>query len=95
MIRTFRFVTQNAPDAAKLARDHVVWLLRHANSPVEEENARLLVSEVVTNAHQHTASPLIALTTVIRPAGLHVEVFDSSRASLPAPAAVPLEGEGG
>ncbi|TDC74009.1 ATP-binding protein, partial [Streptomyces hainanensis] len=94
MISTFRFVTQNAPDAAKLSRDHVVWLLRHTDSPIAEENARLLVSEVVTNAHQHTASPLIALTTVIGPAGLRVEVFDNSPVHLPPPAAAAWEREG-
>ncbi|GAB2921583.1 hypothetical protein GCM10022245_63790 [Streptomyces mayteni] len=62
-----------------------------------EESARLLVSEVVTNAHQHTASPLIALTTVITPAGLRVEVFDNSPVYLPPPAAAAqaVEREGG
>ncbi|MGP3971364.1 ATP-binding protein [Streptomyces sp. 6N223] len=76
-VRTYTFTTLNAPDAAKLARDHVAWLLRHNACPVETDTARLLVSEVVTNAHQHTVTPVICLTTTIHPAGVRVAVYDT------------------
>jgi anti-sigma regulatory factor (Ser/Thr protein kinase) len=84
-VRTYRFVVPNAPDAAKLSRDHVAWLVAHARCPVDVGVAKLLVSEVVTNAHRHTESPLVDLSTTIRPDSLRVSVRDMSPLALPAP----------
>jgi anti-sigma regulatory factor (Ser/Thr protein kinase) len=83
--RIYTFTTLNAPDAAKLARDHVAWLLHHNACPVETDTARLLVSEIVTNAHQHTTTPVICLTTTIRPAGVRVAVYDTHPVGLSTP----------
>lgn len=85
-VRSYRFITPNTPDAAKLARDHVAWLLKHARSPVAIDVAQLLVSELVTNAHQHTTAPRVALTTTIHPAHVHVDVYDTDPRPLPATA---------
>jgi hypothetical protein len=82
-VRTYHFTTLNTPDAPKLSRDHVAWLLHHHASPVETDTARLLVSEIVTNAHQHTTTPVICLTTTIRPGGIRVGVYDTHPIRLP------------
>lgn len=85
--RCYRFTTPNAADAVKLSRDHVTLLLNHTGCQVETDTATLLVSEVVTNAHQHTTSPLVALTTTIRPGCLRIDVYDTSPIPLPIPTA--------
>ncbi|WP_175541479.1 ATP-binding protein [Streptomyces aidingensis] len=84
-MRSYRFITPNTADAPKLARDHVVWLLEHAGCPVDTDTARLLVSEVVSNAHRHTTSTLVSLTTTIRPGRVHIEVYDTAPCPLPDP----------
>lgn len=91
-VRAYRFITPNAPDAPKLARDHVVWLLDHAGRPVPVDTARLLVSEVVSNVHQHTFSPVITLTTTIRPGQVHVDVYDTSPRAVSPPRGTPAAG---
>ena len=59
--RFYRFTTPNVPDAARVSREHVGLLLSHVHCMVEADAARLLVSELVTNAHQHTASPVVSV----------------------------------
>lgn len=93
-VRSFRFVAPNATDAPKLSRDHVAWLMEYAGNPVPADAARLLVSEVVTNVHLHTASPVIGITTTFRPEGVHIDVYDTSTLPLPAiPAGEPCARE--
>jgi anti-sigma regulatory factor (Ser/Thr protein kinase) len=82
--RRYRFTTPNVPDTAKIARDHVALLLTHTRCPVEADTARLLVSEVVTNTHQHTNSPIVSVLTTISSTGLRVAVYDTSAVPLPA-----------
>ncbi|MEO3756252.1 ATP-binding protein [Streptomyces sp. B6B3] len=84
-VRTYRFITLNTPDAPKLSREHVAWLVTYNACPVELDTAKLLVSEVVTNAHEHTGSALVCLTTTIRPTGLRVAVYDTDPHHLPSP----------
>jgi histidine kinase-like protein len=86
--RTYRFITHNTPDAARLTREHVAWLLDYNACPVAVDTAKLLVSEIVTNAHQHTDSRVVCLTTTIRPGGLRVGVYDTN----PFPLSMPLDG---
>ncbi|WP_461032166.1 ATP-binding protein [Streptomyces mayteni] len=94
-VRSYRFVAPNTADVARLARDHVAWLLARSPCPVEVETVRLLVSEVVTNAYQHTSSPHVALTTTLQPGRVRVGVFDNSRRLVGAPAGGDVYGEGG
>ncbi|MGP4113644.1 ATP-binding protein [Streptomyces sp. 4N509B] len=84
-LRIYHLATLNTPDAARLARDHVALLLRHTACPAEVDTARLLVSEIVTNAYQHTPTRVIRLTTSIRPAALRVAVYDTDPTPLPTP----------
>lgn len=82
-VRTYHLTTPNTPDVARFARDHVAHLIRHTACPVETDTARLLVSEIVANAYQHTASPIVGLTTILRPTGLRVSVYDADPSRLP------------
>ncbi len=97
-VRSYRFVGPNTPDAPKLSRDHVGWLLRHARSPVAVDVAELLVSELVTNAYQHTTAARVSVTTTIEPGGVRVDVHDDDPRPLPVRmvgAAAPLTAEHG
>ncbi|MGP4114471.1 ATP-binding protein [Streptomyces sp. 4N509B] len=82
-VRCYRFVAPNTADASKLCRDHVAALLRHLRTPVSVDVAKLLVSELVSNAYRHTASASVSLTTTVEPVRVHVEVYDGDPTPLP------------
>ncbi|MFI5686799.1 ATP-binding protein [Streptomyces sp. NPDC051636] len=70
---SYRFTAPNLATTPKIARDWVALVLRTANLARLVEPARVCTSEVVTNAHWHSRTPLITvdvtlarwLTTVI------------------------------
>jgi anti-sigma regulatory factor (Ser/Thr protein kinase) len=82
-VRSYRLITPNTPDAAKLARDHLGSLLRNARSPVSVHVAKLLVSELVTNAFRHTGAATVCTTTTLQSSRVHVEVYDNDPTHLP------------
>jgi anti-sigma regulatory factor (Ser/Thr protein kinase) len=91
-VRSYRLIAPNAPDAAKVARDHLSSLLRSARSLVPIDVAMLLVSELVTNTFRHSAASTVCVTTTIQPRGVHVEVYDTDPTRLPTTAADPAVG---
>ncbi|WP_165987175.1 ATP-binding protein [Streptomyces sp. YIM 98790] len=95
-VRSYRLTAPNAPDTAKVARDHVAGLLHHTGRPGPAADvARLLVSEIVTNVYRHTAVRLVTVTTTIRPEAVMVAVHDTSPAAMPAMRRVRPDEEGG
>jgi len=63
-------------EAPRRAREHVgLFLDAHGIEPEVRDEARLIVSELVTNAVVHAAEP-ITLEVAVRDAGLLVEVCD-------------------
>jgi anti-sigma regulatory factor (Ser/Thr protein kinase) len=72
----YRLIAPTAITTPKVARDTVAGLLAATGRPELAENARLLVSEVVTNAVQHAAAPLVTVETVLLPGSVLVRVTD-------------------
>ncbi len=81
-----------SPQAASLARSHVHQTCRRCR-PDMVETARLLVSEVVTNAVQHGRGP-VTLRATLTNEDLRVEVEDHDGA-LPTPAPLGIWNEHG
>jgi anti-sigma regulatory factor (Ser/Thr protein kinase) len=80
--QTYHLTTPNSPLAPKICRDSVAILLTtHGHAPDLADTARTLVSEVVTNALLHTASPTIDLETAVLADGVRVAVYDDSPAA--------------
>lgn len=76
--RSYWFTAPNAADTAKLARDHVARLLRHNGHAELSDAARLLTSEIVTNAFAHTTVPFVTVETTIDADRVLVAVYDAS-----------------
>ncbi len=74
----YRLRTPNSPTSPKICRDIVALLLQATGHPQLADTARLLVSEVVTNVHLHTASPAVGLETIVRHDRVHVSVYDDA-----------------
>ncbi|MFB7759363.1 ATP-binding protein [Streptomyces xiamenensis] len=91
-IRSYRLTAPNAPDTPRLARDHVAYVLLGNRLLGLADTARLLVSEVVTNVYEHTATSVVAVETTIRPGQVLVAVHDASPRGIPLRRALP-EGE--
>ncbi|MET8023546.1 hypothetical protein [Streptomyces avermitilis] len=63
---TYHLTTPNSPLTPKICRDTVAILLAtNGHAPGLADTARTLVSELVTNAVLHTASPTIAMETAV------------------------------
>lgn len=78
---TYRLTTPTTPLSPKICRDTVALLLTATgHRPDLADTARTLVSEIVTNAVVHTASPVIDLAATVLPDGLHVSVHDDGPA---------------
>ncbi|MEW1720968.1 ATP-binding protein [Streptomyces sp. NPDC093109] len=86
---TYRLTLPNTAAAPKIARNFVSSLLgidrRH--HPLVED-ARLCVTEVVTNAHRHTETPLIRVSVAVDGGRVTVAVTDDKPWVLPVPTAV-------
>ncbi|PJE99473.1 hypothetical protein CUT44_04865 [Streptomyces carminius] len=70
----------------RVAREAVVaWLRAAGHGDALREDARVLVSEVVTNAVVHTAAPRLTLEAEITDAGVRVRVWDGDQRGIPRP----------
>ncbi|MFJ5111558.1 ATP-binding protein [Streptomyces sp. NPDC088551] len=84
---TYRLALPSTATAPRIARDFVTSLLglsRHRNLV---DDARLCVTEVVTNAHRHTRTPLIRVRVTVNRKQVTVSVADNKPWALPTPAA--------
>ena len=93
---TYQLTTPNSPLSPKICRDTVAILLAaNGHAPHLADTARTLVSEVVTNAVQHTGTPTIRLETAVLADGVRVAVYDDGPAGLLLPSEVAKDSEGG
>ncbi|MFE4368572.1 ATP-binding protein [Streptomyces sp. NPDC056835] len=84
---TYRLALPSTATAPRIARDFVTSLLglsRHGNLV---DDARLCVTEVVTNAHRHTRTPLIRVHVTVNRKQVTVSVADDKPWVLPTPSA--------
>ncbi|MFC9652879.1 ATP-binding protein [Streptomyces sp. NPDC056937] len=94
----YRLALPNTASAAKVSRDFVTSVLgigRRRDLGLVDD-ARLCVTEVVTNTHRHTRTPLIRLHVAVDGRQITVSVTDDKPWAVPvptAPAALPLRAE--
>ncbi|MFI5754414.1 ATP-binding protein [Streptomyces sp. NPDC051569] len=84
----YRLVVPNSPSAHRIARDFVTSLLLVTDHPALADDARLCVTETVTNSHRHTRSRLIRLDVTVAPRLVTVHVRDDQPFALPLPGAL-------
>ncbi|MER8000662.1 ATP-binding protein [Streptomyces sp. NPDC095613] len=84
---TYRLTLPNTASAPKVARDFVGSLLVISRHGPLADDARLCVSEVVTNAHRHTRSPQIRVEVTVHRERITVAVRDDRPWALPVAAA--------
>lgn len=85
----YRLVAPNTPTAPRVARDFVGALLRTTEHPGLADDARLCVSEVVSNAHCHTRSARIRVDVTVNRRQVMVYVTDDEPHRLPEQGAAP------
>ncbi|WP_327709460.1 ATP-binding protein [Streptomyces sp. NBC_00464] len=90
----YRLVAPNTPAAPRVTRDFVGTLLRTTGHPGLVDDARLCVSEVVSNAYRHTSSARIRVDVTVNRRQVMVYVTDDAPGLLPKPGAEP-HAEGG
>lgn len=73
---SYRLTLPNTANAPKLARDFLTSLLRVSRHPGLVDDARLCVTELVTNAHCHTRTPLIRIHVAVNRKRVTVAVTD-------------------
>jgi anti-sigma regulatory factor (Ser/Thr protein kinase) len=83
----YRLVLAPSSSAPKLACDFVGALLRERGHASLADDARLCVTELVTNAYRHTDTPAIGVDVVVDPYATTVCVADDRPWSLPVPLA--------
>ncbi|MEV8401342.1 ATP-binding protein [Streptomyces niveus] len=86
---SYRLVVPSTAHAPRLAREFVTVLLHVSGYTPLVDDARLCVSELVTNAHRHTRTRRIRVEAVVNRKLATVYVCDNNPWDLPAP------GEGG
>ncbi|MEU8680803.1 ATP-binding protein [Streptomyces sp. NPDC048611] len=74
---SFRISVPNGLSAPKIARDMVAYLLILTGHSIAADTARILVSEVVTNVHDHTTTLIIHIDVSVAPAHVSVAVWDN------------------
>ncbi|MFF2526582.1 ATP-binding protein [Streptomyces liangshanensis] len=82
---TYRLAVPNTASAPKIARDFVASLLLVSRHQDLVSDAQLCVTEVVTNAHRHTRTPLIRVAVTINRKQVTVFVADDKPWALPVP----------
>lgn len=92
---TYRLTVPNSAHAPRLARDFLSTLLSISGYTPLVDDARLCVTELVTNAHRHTRTPLIRVDAVVNRKQATVYVCDSNPWALPAPSEAGDVREGG
>lgn len=90
---TYRLAVPNTASAPKIARGFLDILLHVSRHDALADDARLCVTELVTNAHRHTRTRLIGVTVAVKRKRIAVFVTDDAPWSLPVPNAVPTERE--
>ncbi|MFE1962430.1 ATP-binding protein [Streptomyces sp. NPDC059479] len=75
----------NSACAPRIARDFVGSLLHITDHPALADDARLCVTEVVTNSHRHTDSWQIQVDVTVRQRDVTVYVKDDKPYALPVP----------
>lgn len=90
---TYRLAVPNTASAPKIAREFLGTLLRVSRHDALADDARLCVTEVVTNAHRHTRTQQIGVTVTVNRKRVAVYVTDDAPWSLPAPNITPTEHE--
>ncbi|MFH9477554.1 ATP-binding protein [Streptomyces anulatus] len=93
----YRLTLPNTASAPRLARDFVTSLLEVSRHLGLVDDARICVTELVTNAHRHTGTPLIRVHAAVNRKRITVTVTDDDSPlidALGAPEAG-LEAEGG
>lgn len=81
----YRPVAPNTPTAPKIVRDFVATVLWANDQPDLVDEARLCVSEVVSNAYCHTDSPQVRVEVTVNQRQVTVYVTDDEPGRLPAP----------
>ncbi|MBP0458665.1 ATP-binding protein [Streptomyces montanisoli] len=81
----YRLVLAPSSSAPKLARDFVGLLLRERGRAAFADDARLCVTELVTNAYRHTDTPAIGLDVVMASGATTLYVADDQPWALPVP----------
>jgi anti-sigma regulatory factor (Ser/Thr protein kinase) len=82
---TYRISLPNTVSAPKVARDFVTSLLGVSRHHDLVDDARLCVTEVVTNVHRHTGTPVIRVVATVNSKQVTVSVADDKPWSLPLP----------
>ncbi|UZI30348.1 ATP-binding protein [Streptomyces sp. VB1] len=93
----YRLTLPNTASAPRVARDFVTSLLEVSRHLGLVDDARICVTELVTNAHRHTGTPLIRVHATVNRKRVTVTVTDEGSpltGTLGAPGAC-LEAEGG
>ncbi|MFE9883998.1 ATP-binding protein [Streptomyces scopuliridis] len=83
----YRLALPNTASAAKVSRDFVTSVLgigRHRDLGLVDD-ARLCVTEVVTNTHRHTRTPLIRVHVAVNGKQITVSVTDDKPWAVPVP----------
>ncbi|MGQ7750978.1 ATP-binding protein [Streptomyces sp. NBC_01005] len=83
----YRLALPNTSSAAKLSRDFIASLLTVSRHRGLVDDARLCVTELVTNAHRHTRTPLIRVGVTVQRKQVTVSVADDDHWALPEPPA--------
>lgn len=78
---TYRLTLPSTTSAAKLSRDFVTSLLGISRHPGLVDDARICVTEVVSNAHRHTSTHLIRVHVAVNRKRVTVAVADDGPAA--------------
>ncbi|MFE2940236.1 ATP-binding protein [Streptomyces sp. NPDC059255] len=84
---TYRLLLPNTASAPKIARDFVASLLAVSRHLRLVDDARLCVTEIVTNAHRHSGTRLIRVQVTVSRKRVTVFVADENPWVLPVPGA--------
>ncbi|MGW2087860.1 ATP-binding protein [Streptomyces sp. NPDC001880] len=83
----YRLAPPNTSCAAKLSRDFIASLLTVSRHRGLVDDARLCVTEIVTNADRHTRTSLIRVHVTVQRKQVTVSVADDDHWALPEPPA--------
>ncbi|SFY36628.1 ATP-binding protein [Streptomyces atratus] len=83
----YRLALPNTSSAAKLSRDFIASLLTVSRHRGLVDDARLCVTELVTNAHRHTRTSLIRVGVTVQRKQVTISVADDDHWALPEPPA--------
>jgi hypothetical protein len=93
--RTYRLSAPNDSSAPKIARDLLTTILTTADHVGLLDNARVCISDVVTNVLRHTTVPSLSMDVSVRVDRVIVGVHDSDPYGRPRARPASAEREGG